>query len=129
MQWSGAAVVEWPGTTTILALPFFTAPGTHATPAHARVAAQAVPRYSRADRCSNRGDWGIKLENVSEQPEQPPHAVPADAGDSTSAEFEPTQTEERNQSLTDLWSESTDGQCSQNAALFAASQPAPLTVV
>ncbi len=27
------------------------------------------------------------------------------------------------------WSESTDGRCSESAALFAASQPAPLNVV
>ncbi len=27
------------------------------------------------------------------------------------------------------WSESVDGRCSQNAAMFAASQPAPLSVV
>ena len=27
------------------------------------------------------------------------------------------------------WSESTDGRCSQTAAQFAASQPAPLTIV
>ena len=30
---------------------------------------------------------------------------------------------------TDWWSESTDGQCSESAALFAASQPAPLSIV
>jgi len=29
----------------------------------------------------------------------------------------------------ELWPESADGQCSQSAALFAASQPAPLNVV
>ena len=29
----------------------------------------------------------------------------------------------------DWWSESTDGCCSEDAALFAASQPAPLSVV
>ncbi len=27
------------------------------------------------------------------------------------------------------WSESTDGRCSEDAALFAASQPAPLSIV
>ncbi|HQX59817.1 MAG TPA: hypothetical protein PLT77_11845 [Burkholderiaceae bacterium] len=29
----------------------------------------------------------------------------------------------------DWWSESTDGRCSETAALFAESQPAPLTIV
>ena len=29
----------------------------------------------------------------------------------------------------DWWPESSDGQCSENAALFAASQPAPLSIV
>ena len=29
----------------------------------------------------------------------------------------------------DWWSESTDGRCSESAALFAESQPAPLTIV
>ncbi len=42
----------------------------------------------------------------------------AQAGLETEAELDP-----------DWWSESTDGCCSEDAALFAASQPAPLNVV
>ena len=30
---------------------------------------------------------------------------------------------------TSWWAEATDGQCSESAALFAASQPAPLSIV
>ena len=69
------------------------------------------------------------MENVSKQPEQAPHEPDGNAGESTAAGFAPTQIEEPSENLTDLWSEATDGHCSQNAALFAASQPAPLSVV
>ncbi len=51
------------------------------------------------------------------------------AGDPTAQEFVPTQTDASSDKSTDWWSESTDGQCSESAALFAASQPAPLSIV
>ena len=53
-------------------------------------------------------------------------------------EFAPTQMHEPDFAATEVlepvalgevWSESTDGRCSEDAALFAASQPAPLSVV
>ena len=44
-------------------------------------------------------------------------------------EFANTEVLERDSVDPQWWSESTDGRCSENAALFAASQPAPLTVV
>jgi len=43
--------------------------------------------------------------------------------------FAPTEISEDPDVAPDWWSESTDGQCSVSAALFAASQPAPLNVV
>lgn len=46
------------------------------------------------------------------------------------SEFAPTQPAAAPTDLEpDWWSESTDGRCSESAALFAASQPAPLSVV
>ena len=50
-------------------------------------------------------------------------------GDLQTQEFVSTQIDENAENSTDWWSESTDGQCSENAALFAASQPAPLSIV
>jgi hypothetical protein len=44
-------------------------------------------------------------------------------------EFVSTQIDEDADAAKDWWSESTDGQCSENASLFAASQSAPLNVV
>ena len=44
-------------------------------------------------------------------------------------EFVPTEIDANAANAADWWSESTDGQCSENAALFAASQPAPLSIV
>ena len=44
-------------------------------------------------------------------------------------EFAPTQIDENLDAAVDWWSESTDGQCSENASLFAESQSAPLNVV
>ena len=40
-----------------------------------------------------------------------------------------TALEPRDKLAPHWWSESTDGRCSEGAALFAASQPAPLSVV
>ncbi len=44
-------------------------------------------------------------------------------------DFANTEVLERDKPDQQLWAESTDGRCSESAALFAASQPAPLTVV
>ena len=49
--------------------------------------------------------------------------------DAPPTDFEPTQTDSLEPGSPDWWPESADGQCSQSAALFAASQPAPLNVV
>jgi hypothetical protein len=44
-------------------------------------------------------------------------------------EFAATQMDETPEIETSWWAEATDGQCSESAALFAASQPAPLSIV
>jgi len=44
-------------------------------------------------------------------------------------DFASTLSEEHVDLDAQWWSESTDGRCSEDAALFAASQPAPLSVV
>jgi hypothetical protein len=52
------------------------------------------------------------------------------AAESAHSEFAATQPAAAPEDLEpDWWSESTDGRCSESAALFAASQPAPLSVV
>ena len=43
--------------------------------------------------------------------------------------FPATEIDETAVDEKDWWPESSDGQCSENAALFAASQPAPLSIV
>ncbi len=53
----------------------------------------------------------------------------ADLGARGETDFVPTQPEAGDSGPPDWWPESADGQCSQSAALFAASQPAPLNVV
>ena len=53
----------------------------------------------------------------------------AEQGVRGDTDFVPTQTEAIDSISPDWWPESADGQCSQSAALFAASQPAPLNVV
>ena len=53
----------------------------------------------------------------------------ADASGRGNTEFQPTQPDAADSAAPDWWPESADGQCSQSAALFAASQPAPLNVV
>ena len=45
------------------------------------------------------------------------------------SDFQPTQSDSLEPGAPEWWPESADGQCSQSAALFAASQPAPLNVV
>jgi hypothetical protein len=56
------------------------------------------------------------------------------AGDNTQHEaeqtdFAHTHPDDLSDATGDWWPESADGQCSEHAALFAASQPAPLNVV
>jgi hypothetical protein len=65
----------------------------------------------------------------------PPAGEPqSSAGDPQPAEaphsdFAPTRPDEDGEHPSGWWPESADGQCSEHAALFAASQPAPLSVV
>ncbi len=70
----------------------------------------------------------------SNQPGKNPLAADAKTsdvvpGDPAEQGFVPTQIDEDPEISNDWWSESTDGQCSEHAALFAASQPAPLSIV
>ena len=63
-----------------------------------------------------------------------PAPLSADADDNTShdaahSDFAATGPDEDLEPALDWWPESADGQCSENAALFAASQSAPLNVV
>ena len=49
--------------------------------------------------------------------------------DAAHSDFAATRPQEGADDTGDWWPESADGQCSRSAALFAASQPAPLNVV
>ena len=77
--------------------------------------------------------WENTLGNSS--PEQDNAAQAADSQGAEQGhsvlqqEFVPTEIDADAANATDWWSESTDGQCSESAALFAASQPAPLSIV
>ena len=53
----------------------------------------------------------------------------AQADEAHASGFAATESGELTDAPVDWWPESADGQCSQSAALFAASQPAPLNVV
>ncbi|MEO8856522.1 MAG: hypothetical protein ABI343_05970 [Burkholderiaceae bacterium] len=59
---------------------------------------------------------------------QEPAGPPDDIAD-TELPFAPTEIDEEAENSNDWWSESSDGRCSESAALFAASQPAPLSIV
>lgn len=59
---------------------------------------------------------------------QEPEAHTDDLAD-TELPFPPTEIDEEGSNGNDWWSESADGRCSESAALFAASQPAPLSIV
>ena len=54
--------------------------------------------------------------------------VAIDAAQGPASEFPATQPLPQELD-SDWWAESVDGRCSEHAALFAASQPAPLSVV
>lgn len=63
-----------------------------------------------------------------------PQALEADARaqaheEAAHSDFAATRPDDGGDNNADWWPESADGQCSQSAALFAASQPAPLSVV
>ncbi len=55
-------------------------------------------------------------------------ALPLPPADPATA-FTKKQPEGEQENANDWWPESADGQCSESAALFAASQPAPLSIV
>jgi len=67
----------------------------------------------------------------------PPTATPEQTGNPDTPEFAHTEGQdfantealEREGLDPQWWAEAADGRCSENAALFAASQPAPLNVV
>jgi hypothetical protein len=59
----------------------------------------------------------------------PAAADRAQPGEATAQPFAPVQIDDNSERANDWWPESADGQCSASAALFAASQPAPLSVV
>ena len=50
-------------------------------------------------------------------------------GEAAAQPLAPTQIDDEPEHANDWWPESADGQCSESAALFAASQPAPLSIV
>ena len=49
--------------------------------------------------------------------------------DQSEDDFASTELHERAELDSDVWAEAADGRCSEDAALFAASQPAPLSIV
>ena len=65
--------------------------------------------------------------------DQTGHLRPDDAGiehrEAAASDFAPTRPVDAQDSQPGWWPESADGRCSQSAALFAASQPAPLSIV
>lgn len=65
---------------------------------------------------------------MSQQPNQEADHQPTES-QPLEEEFAATEVQERAEMEPGWWSESTDGQCSEYAALFAASQPAPLSIV
>lgn len=65
--------------------------------------------------------------------DQAGHPQPQDADgqhqEAAASEFAATRPIDAEDSQPGWWPESADGQCSESAALFAASQPAPLSIV
>ena len=51
------------------------------------------------------------------------------SSDAAALPFAPTEIDDNPDHANDWWPESADGQCSESAALFAASHPAPLSIV
>jgi hypothetical protein len=86
---------------------------------------------------TDKQDQELPAQHASTSPASPGNAEAPEFANTEVLEFANTQapdfanTEvlERDKSDQQLWAESTDGRCSESAALFAASQPAPLTVV
>ena len=58
-----------------------------------------------------------------------PQAADTNHPEAAASDFAHTRPDDATDDTTGWWPESTDGQCSESAALFAASQPAPLSVV
>lgn len=55
---------------------------------------------------------------------------PDQSDDAPVTDFAPTVADDENAARREpMWPEASDGKCSESAALFAASQPAPLTIV
>jgi len=71
------------------------------------------------------------VNNTSTGQADHPHSVDGDPPQQEAApsDFLPTRPVDDEGHASDWWPESADGQCSESAALFAASQPAPLNVV
>ena len=62
-------------------------------------------------------------------PDSNPAASQQTQPEAAASGFPATEIDENAADGNDWWPESSDGQCSENAALFAASQPAPLSIV
>ncbi len=58
-----------------------------------------------------------------------PVAGASEHREAAQSDFAHTRPDGTTDAAGDWWPESADGQCSESAALFAASQPAPLSVV
>ena len=77
--------------------------------------------------------WEYTLGNSSPEQDNAAQAADSQSADPGHSqlpqEFVATEIDLDSGNATDGWSEATDGQCSESAALFAASQPAPLSIV
>jgi len=103
-------------------------------PRPALLAQADFPSYSACNSVPLADHRGKILGNPSspDKPEQArlnAQAAGDPATDPPSREFAHTVPEQHPDNPSDWWSESADGQCSESAALFAASQPAPLSIV
>jgi hypothetical protein len=68
-------------------------------------------------------------QNPDPSAQAPAAADATQPGEAAAQPFAPTQIDDDAEHANDWWPESADGQCSESAALFAASQPAPLSIV
>lgn len=72
----------------------------------------------------------MKTSTTADQAGQPqPQDADVQHLEAAASDFAATQPGDAQESQPGWWPESADGQCSESAALFAASQPAPLSVV
>lgn len=58
-----------------------------------------------------------------------PAATQAPLSEQGETDFANTELQERAERDSPVWAEAADGRCSEDAAVFAASQPAPLNIV